>query len=226
MIAKQQGYHATFMPKPFKDKDGCGMHINYSLYDSTTDENLFYDEENDYLLSTLGYQCIAGSLTHAEECTLIFNPTINSYKRLNDSAKFAPHYICWGNKNRTALIRIPEIIAPQAARIEIRSPDALCDPYHTFALLIASALDGIENEIELPEETKEYAHNLSDKQRKARGIEELPQTLFHALIAAQKTSFLEKILGKKITDLYVDIKQGDCERFHQEITRWERKKYL
>jgi glutamine synthetase len=137
----------TFMPKPIQGINGSGMHVHQSLFQNQI--NAFFSQEDQYNLSPLAYQFLAGQLKHTRALSAIMAPTINSYKRLVPGYE-APVNICWGRVNRSALIRIPQINLnrPQSTRIELRCPDPLANPYLAFAAMLACGLDGIKNKIE------------------------------------------------------------------------------
>ena len=162
------GLYADFSPKPLADKPGSGFHINISLSDSSKKESV-----------------IAGILKHAEEITYYMNCTKGSYDRLG-SCK-APHYIAWGNENRSTLIRVPSTTNADASRIEVRSPDCECNVYLVFTLLIYAALDGIKNKLEPPEAVKENLFDVKDSP--SIKIKALPQNQDSA------SSFIREALG-------------------------------
>src|SRR5206468_2250856 len=142
-VALEQGVYASFMPKPFSDQPGSAMHTHLSLFEG--DRNAFHDASDQFQLSKVGKAFVAGLLTHAAEFTAVTDQWVNSYKRLWGGGE-APAYICWGRNNRSALVRVP-MYKPQkgnSTRVEIRSPDAACNPYLTYAVLLAAGLKGIE----------------------------------------------------------------------------------
>ena len=165
-VAIEQGVYATFMPKPFADHPGSGMHTHLSLFEG--DSNAFFDQSQTYQLSTVGRQFVAGLLTHAPEITAVTNQFVNSYKRLWGGHE-APNYITWGHNNRSALVRVP-LYKPgkgQSARIEYRAMDSAANPYLAFALLLAAGLKGIEEGYELPPEAEDTVWELSNQERRA-----------------------------------------------------------
>src|SRR3954447_21355524 len=179
-VAKQHGYHATFMPKPLFGENGSGMHTHQSLF--TGGRNQFFDGDDPWHLSTTGKQFIAGQLRHAREIAAVFAQWVNSYKRLVPGYE-APVYVAWSQRNRSALIRIP-LYKPgseQATRAEIRSPDPSCNPYLCFAGLLQAGLEGIEKGSELREPREPNLSHLSPDGRKGLGIEQLPETLGEAV---------------------------------------------
>src|SRR3954451_7512842 len=127
------------------------MHMHLSLFNG--EDNAFYDANDDYNLSTIAKQFMAGLLRHAPCITAIANQTVNSYKRLVPGFE-APVHISWARNNRSGVIRvpIPKRGTPLATRIEYRSPDPACNPYLAFSVLLAAGLRGVEREYELPVE--------------------------------------------------------------------------
>ncbi len=156
-VALEQGVYATFMPKPFTDNPGSGMHTHVSLFEG--DRNAFYEPGSGYQLSKLGRAFVAGLLRHAAEITAVCNQWVNSYKRLWGETERtagaggeAPAYICWGHNNRSALVRVP-MYKPHkgnATRIEFRSLDSACNPYLAFALILAAGLQGDRRGLRAP----------------------------------------------------------------------------
>src|SRR5919198_877415 len=149
-VAKQHGFHATFMPKPLFGENGSGMHTHQSLFKDG--RNKFFDGDDKWHLSEVGKAFIAGQLRHAREISAVFAQWVNSYKRLVPGYE-APVYVAWSQRNRSALIRIPlyKPGAEQATRAEIRCPDPACNPYLTFACLLQAGLEGIERGFDLPD---------------------------------------------------------------------------
>ena len=141
-IAAMHDVHATFMPKPLEGVQGSGMHLHLSLFKG--EDNAFFDANDPYHLSATAKSFMAGLLFHAAEITAITNQTVNSYKRLVPGFE-APVHISWARNNRSGLIRvpIPKRGNPMATRIEYRSPDAACNPYLAFSVLLAAGLKGI-----------------------------------------------------------------------------------
>ena len=166
-IALKYGLHASFMAKPIAGINGSGMHTHGSL--SKKGKNAFFDAdaENGTLPDTALYY-IGGLLKHAKAITRVANPTINSYKRLVPGYE-APCYISWSTTNRSALIRVPAARG-NSTRAEFRSPDPMCNPYLTFACMLAAGLDGIKNKIMPPESTDINIYHLN-----AEGPQETPK---------------------------------------------------
>ena len=178
--AASQGVYATFMPKPLEGVQGSGMHTHMSLFEG--DENAFFEGGDPLKLSKIARAFIAGLLVHGREITAITNPTVNSYKRLIPGFE-APVYVAWARNNRTALVRIPITKSGKAAstRIEYRAPDPAANPYLAFSVMLAAGLKGIEQGYDLPSEASSNVFELTDEERSAEGIAQLPQSLAEAL---------------------------------------------
>ena len=183
--AASNGLYADFSPKPIAGQAGNGMHINISYRNN----NMVTTEDNSQ--SLLKY-ILGGILSHVEEITYFLNPVENSYNRLGASK--APEYISWGKENRSTLIRVPSTKGTK--RLELRSPDPLCNPYLAFTLLINAAIEGIKNQIEPPAVTEE---NLFDEEvAKKCELKALPKSLSEAKRLAQNSSFVKKVFGELI----------------------------
>jgi len=224
-VAKQHGYHATFMPKPLFGENGSGMHTHQSLF--TDGRNAFFDGDDQWHLSAAGKGFIAGQLRHAREIAAIFAQWVNSYKRLVPGFE-APVYVAWSQRNRSALIRIP-LYKPgseQATRAEIRCPDPACNPYLTFATLLHAGLEGIEQGYELPEPMETNLYHLTPEQRRERGIVSLPETLGEAIDALSESELARKALGPHIFDRYIELKRKEWDEYRVQLTGWELERYL
>jgi glutamine synthetase len=224
-VAKQHGYHATFMPKPLFGENGSGMHTHQSLF--TEARNQFFDADDKWHLSDVGKQFIAGQLRHAREIAAVFAQWVNSYKRLVPGFE-APVYVAWSQRNRSALIRIP-LYKPgseQATRAELRCPDPACNPYLTFACLLHAGLEGIEKGYELPDPMETNLYHLTPGQRRERGIVSLPETLGEAIDELSRSELARKALGPHIFDRYVELKRKEWDEYRVQLTDWEMRKYL
>jgi len=224
-VAKQHGYHATFIPKPLFGENGSGMHTHQSLF--RDGRNMFFDADDKWHLSDVGKQFIAGQLRHAREIAAVFAQWVNSYKRLVPGFE-APVYVAWSQRNRSALIRIP-LYKPgseQATRAELRCPDPACNPYLTFACLLHAGLDGIEKGYELPDPMETNLYHLTPEQRRERGIVSLPETLGEAIDELSRSELARKALGAHIFDRYVELKRKEWDEYRVQLTDWEMKKYL
>ncbi|EKD48980.1 MAG: hypothetical protein ACD_64C00049G0001 [uncultured bacterium] len=218
---------ATFMPKPFQGKNGSGMHIHFSLWDITNNCNAFHDANDTAKLSKTAKHFLAGVLTHITELNALFNPTVNSYKRLIPGFE-APINLCWGTKNRSAMIRIPRAndTQPNAVRAELRSGDPMANPYLAFAALLQAGLDGIKKELPLADPVDESLYQISDEQRKARGIESLPRSLENAILLLQHSKIAKDILGECLLNEFVKNKKQEIAQYNTTITDWEIQTYF
>lgn len=222
-IAKRHGLHATFMPKPRMDINGSGMHINMSLHDKDG-QNIFADEGDELGLSQEAYWFIGGLMKHIKGMAAVTNPLVNSYKRLLPGFE-APVYIAWSDTNRSPLIRIPKVNG-EGKRIELRSPDSASNPYLTLAVCLMAGLDGIENKIAPPERVKDNLFAMTDEERAAAGIENLPYSLMAAVEELAKDEFILKVLGDHIAERYIAAKWDEWNRYHPQVSQWEIQEYL
>lgn len=221
-IARRNGLHATFMPKPLEGKSGSGLHMNISL--AKDGKNAFYDPEGPHGLSKTALSFIAGVMEHMDALTAVTNPLVNSYKRLVPGLS-APCYKAWSASNRSALIRIPAIPG-ERVRVELRSPDPACNPYLAFAVCMAAGLDGIRRGLTPPDEVCENLYTMSDEERKSLGIGSLPADLGAALQALRQDSFVLDVLGEHIARAYLAGKTAEWEAYRRQVSRWERDQYL
>ena len=216
---------ALFMPKPFIDHPGSGMHTHLSLLEG--EENAFYDPSGDYQLSRTGRHFIAGLLEHAREIAAVTNQHVNSYKRLWGGGE-APSYVCWGHNNRSALIRVP-LYKPEkrtAARIEYRALDPAANPYLALAVLIAAGLDGIERRLELVPEAEDNVWDLTDRERQVMGIEALPTSLASAVRLMRESDLVAGALGEEVFDYVVRNKEKEWREYRQQVTPQEIRQFL
>ena len=219
-VAVSQGIRASFMPKPFTDHAGSGMHTHLSLFEG--DQNAFYDAADELRMSKIGKHFIAGLLAHAPEITAVTNQWVNSYKRLAWGGE-APSYVCWGRNNRSALVRIPLFKPDKAgsARVEYRAIDPACNPYLAYALLLNAGLSGIEQELPLPMEAEDDVWALSDRERLAMGIESLPRNLESAIEIMQTSELVAETLGEHVFDYFMRNKRAEFDVYRQQVTPHE-----
>ena len=225
-VAEQAGIRASFMPKPFSDYAGSGMHTHMSLF--TGDTNAFYDAGEDYRLSKTAEHFIAGVLRHSEEITAVTNQWVNSYKRLAFMGGEAPSYVCWGRNNRSALIRVP-LYKPNmgsSARFELRSIDPACNPYLAYALIINAGLAGVEGEYELPEEAEDDVWSLTERERQALGIRPLPRNLDEAIRAMENSELAIDTLGEHVHEFFLRNKRAEFNEYRAQVTPMELSRYL
>ena len=210
-VALDQGCHASFMPKPFTEHPGSGMHTHFSLFEG--EKNAFYkDGSTSGELSKVGKSFIAGILKHAPEFIAVTNQWVNSYKRLHGGGE-APAKISWGAQNRDAMIRIPRYKPNKenSTRIEFRAPDSACNPYLAFAVTIAAGLKGVESGYEL-------------------GIDEspasLPADLNEAILAMQESELVRQCLGEHLFDYFLRNKRAEWLEYSKQVTAFELDRYL
>lgn len=224
-VARQNGLYATFMPKPLAGINGSGMHCHQSLFKGS--KNAFFSREDSRQLSDTAKHYIAGLLSHAEEMTLILNQWVNSYKRLVPGYE-APVYISWGQKNRSALVRVPNY-KPQkanAARVELRSPDPSANPYLGFAVMLAAGLDGIEKKMKLAEPIEENIYEMCDADKRKLNIESLPGSLSEAIEITSKSSLVKDVLGDHIFEKFLENKKMEWDAFRTHVSKYEVDRYL
>jgi glutamine synthetase len=228
-VAISHGVHATFMPKPFDEQAGSGMHTHISLFEG--ERNAFHDGSDPMHLSKVGRAFIAGLLTHAREYTAITNQWVNSYKRLFPKAlpgqiTESPAYVCWGHLNRSALVRVPAYGKPNSARVEVRSLDSACNPYLAYAVLLGAGLKGIEEGYELPPGAEDDVWALSHAERKAAGYQALPENLSEAIDVMAGSELIAEILGEHVFDFFLKNKRAEWEDYRNVVTPYERMRYL
>jgi glutamine synthetase len=224
-VAIKHGVYATFMPKPVFGINGSGMHVNQSLFKG--DKNAFFESKDKYHLSDVARCYIAGLLRHAPEITAITNQWVNSYKRLVPGYE-APVYVSWARRNRADLIRVPEYKSGRenATRIEYRSPDPACNPYLAFSVMLAAGLEGIEKGYELPPPVQENVHDMSDEERKKRGIGTLPADLLEAVHLTAKSKLVRKALGEHTFNAFIKNKLIEWDQYRSQVTQYELERYL
>ena len=221
-IAKRNGLHATFMPKPIAGVSGSGMHLTMSL--EKDGKNVFYNENDPSKLSDTAHKFTAGLLKYTPDMACFTNPTVNSYKRLIPGYE-APVYIAWSAKNRTPLIRIPGTRG-EYTRVELRNPDPSANPYLALAVCLAAGLDGIKEGTKPPKAVNRNVYEMTDEERKIFGIEKLPGSLIEAAKEFQKDTFIQEILGEDLSRKYIEAKASEYQDYRIQITDWEIEKYL
>lgn len=223
-IALTQNQIATFMPKPFSEYPGSGMHTHISLFEG--DKNAFYDPAGQYQLSVTGRRFIAGLLRHAREISAVVNQHVNSYKRLWGGGE-APSFITWGQK-QSALVRVPMYKPDKgnSARVEYRAIDSSANPYLSFAVLISAGLAGIEGKYDLVEEVEENVWALSNAERRVLGIESLPHSLKDALDVMAESELVANTLGEEAFDYLLRDSGQEWKQYRAQVTPWERQKSI
>jgi len=224
-IARQNGIYATFMPKPLSGINGSGMHVHQSIFQNS--KNLFYDKDDVYHLSKFAKCYTAGILKHIKEITVILNQWVNSYKRLVPGYE-APVYICWGQKNRSALVRVPKyrIGKENSTRIELRSPDPSCNPYLAFSVMLAAGMKGIEENLELELPMEENIYEMTPFERRNQNINVLPGDLYEAIQEFQKSKLMKETLGTHIFTKFIENKLIEWDQYRGIVSQYEYEKYL
>jgi glutamine synthetase len=224
-IALEHGIYATFMPKPLEQHDGSGFHMHLSLFEG--DRNAFHEPGSASGLSKVAESFIAGLLVHAREVTAITNQWVNSYKRLVAGFE-APIYVFWARNNQSALVRIPTIKKGKTSstRVEYRAPDAACNPYLAFSVLLAAGLTGVEQNYELPPEVSNNVFEMTSSERVAAGIERLPETLAEALDEMERSELVAEALGEHVFDWFLRNKRKEWDLYQHHVSRFELEGYL
>ena len=209
-VALEQGFYASFMPKPFTEHPGSGMHTHVSLFEG--EKNAFYDASAEFNLSKVARSFIAGILKHSSEITAVTNQWVNSYKRLQGGGE-APSLISWGHNDRSSLVRIP-MYKPNkenSTRIEFRSPDSACNPYLAYAVMLAAGLKGIEEKYEL-------VNNASP--------ESLPANLDEAIAVMEKSALVRETLGEHVFEYVLRNKRAEWQDYRRQVSAYELDRYL
>ncbi|MCP4116333.1 MAG: glutamine synthetase [Desulfobacteraceae bacterium] len=222
-VAQENGYYASFMPKPFKEYNRNAFHMHLSIQDQDGN-NIFYDADADHNLSSLARQFIAGILKYARETSVVMASTVNSYKAYVVE-KEAPIVRGWGFRNRSSMVRVPYTNSPQATRIELRNPDPAGNVYLQMATLIAMGLQGIREQLPpaAPDKGSTYKR---DYKMKVWDDRFLPRTLYEALVEAEASSFLKDVLGEKLYDNFMALKIQEWEDDRVHISAREQRHYL
>lgn len=224
-VARQNGIYATFMPKPLRTQNGSGMHLHQSLFRKK--RNAFYDPKDTLRLSKIARQYMAGLLRHAPEIASVTNQWINSYKRLVPGFE-APAYICWGSKNRSALVRVP-LDKPEKEmprRVEFRCPDPACNPYLAFAVMLRAGFMGIQHKYQLPPPVELDVYLLSEEERKSLGISCLPDSLYAAIELTSRSDLVRQTMGDALFEKFIQNKRIEWDNYRIQVTEYEIRKYL
>ena len=209
-VALEQGFYASFMPKPFTNHPGSGMHTHFSLFEG--EKNAFYDSKEEFNLSSVGRSFVAGLLKHAPEITAITNQWVNSYKRLQGGGE-APALINWGQSDRGALIRIP-MYKPKkenSTHIEFRSLDSAANPYLAFAVILAAGLKGVEGKYKL---------------EKSVNPQPLPANLNEAISFMEKSDLVRETLGEHVFEYVLRNKRAEWQDYRRQVSAYELDRYL
>jgi len=224
-LAERHDVRATFMPKPFADLTGNGCHAHVSLWNKSGAKNLFLDKKDkqELGLSSTAYSFLGGVIHNAEALTAFFNPTVNSYKRINGAvtrsgATWSPNTVTYSGNNRTHMIRVPD-----DGRFELRLMDGAANPYLMQAGVLAAGLDGLDNN---RNPGGAQFNNMYDEPHKAKGAKKLPLNLLDALRLLDKSKPLRAALGDDLIDAYVKLKNNEWQDFTAHLSEWERQNSL
>ena len=235
-VADRDETYASFMPKIFKGSICTGLHFNISIKSKKSDANIFYDSSTDDL-SAMGRHFTAGILNRIASFSLLLNPTINSFRRLASPSR-ATRHICWGPQNRSALIRIPPMHPENKSnemRIELRSPDMMCDPYLAIAAVLLMGLEGIKHHEELPEPVTRNLYMMDYDELLSHHLPKLPETLEKAIELFEQNELARQLLTDKQFERLIKAKKEEVAEYKKyiennditgEITEWELEKYL
>ena len=218
-IAEKHGLRATFMPKPFLNLTGNGCHAHVSVWDKSGKKNLFISKSDKLGLSKMAYKFLGGVLHSADTLAAIFNPTVNSYKRIDaqvtsSGATWSPNAITYGGNNRTHMVRVPDV-----GRFEMRLMDGAVNPYLLQAGILAAGLDGVAND---RDPGKPSSLNMYTEGHKATGVRRLPSNLLDAIRLFEKSKVLRATLGNELVDSYAKLKHQDWRSYSAAISQWER----
>ncbi len=222
-LAEKHALRATFMPKPFPSLTGSGCHAHVSLWDAKGKRNLFHDPKGELGLSRLAYHFLGGVLYSADALAAVFNPAVNSYKRIEaqttlSGATWSPNAISYSGNNRTHMIRIPD-----QDRFELRLMDGAANPYLIQAGVLLAGLDGIANKRD-PGERLDI--NMYTEGHKLGRVRRLPGNLLDAVRAFEASEVVRHGLGKAFVDSYVKLKLREWRGYASHITQWERDRTL
>ncbi|MDP4177890.1 MAG: type I glutamate--ammonia ligase [Bacillota bacterium] len=221
-IAQRHGLYASFMPKPIFGIDGSGMHINISLFKDG--KNVFALDKDPNELSPIAYNFIAGLLKNIKGIAAITNPLVNSYKRLVSGYE-APTYLTWSHKNRNSLIRVPANRGKET-RLELRCADLTANPYLVLACVLKAGLEGIKENLQPPAQSEADVFKMTEEERKAYGIDNLPNNLYEAVNFMKESILAKKTLGEHIFKSYVEAKAAEWDDYRIHVHDWEINNYL
>jgi glutamine synthetase len=222
-LARRGGMLVSFMPKPLENAPGSGLHMSQVLVDRQSGGDAFFDPSAPYKLSSIGGHFIAGQLAHARGLTAILAPLVNSYKRLAGGAE-APSRVTWARTHRGALLRVPESAAGHGTHLELRAPDPSCNPYLALAAMLKTGLDGLRNELPLPESADEIGDTAEGEGEDQANP--LPATLGEALEELNWDPVVREALGQPIFERFLAAKEREWTAFGRHISQWELDRYL
>jgi len=222
-VAAARGLVASLAPKPWPDAAGNGCHIHFSLWTADRTRNRFYDASAADSLSAEARSFMAGVLEHLPGLCGLTAPSFNSYRRISPQT-WSGAFRCWGHDNREAPVRAPSVfrgLEEASANLELKAADTTANPYLALGGLIAAGLDGLERGLEPPEPVELDPATLGEDERRARGIERLPQTQEAALDALAADPVLTAALGPTLTTSYLAVRRSEWETYSAEDEAFE-----
>ena len=223
-IASQHGVYASFMPRPFNDENGSGMHCHLSL--AKGEKNAFYDEHDELHLSAEGRSFLAGLIRHSPEITAVTNQWVNSYKRLVPGIE-APAYSIWTGGNWGDLVRVPPYQGrDDAVRLEYRAPDSACNPYLAFSVMLAAGMKGLEEDYDLGNPIKGDVDTMTPLEQAEAGVQRLPSNLGQALDLLRDSELVREALGDSVFHNFIRNKEIEWREFEATVTDYEVNRYL
>jgi glutamine synthetase len=222
-LAREQGYVATFMPKPYSHWAGCSLHVHLSLWDAAGERDLTASERDDVSLSEVGSRFLGGILDHVDALTGLGSPTVNSYKRLQPGT-WAPANTYWGYGNRSGVVRIPGV--GKRRHLEFRSPDNSAQPYLLLAGLLAAGADGIRRRLTPPPPFQGDIGHLTAAEVERHGIGSLPRSLPEALAALERDEVVAAAVGETALQHFLTVKRHELAMYETHVHPWEREMYL
>ena len=225
-LARRHGMIGSFMPKPFSNRTGSGAHFHISL-GNAQNRNLFMDanDPQGLKLSEMAYFFLGGLLKHARALAAVCAPTVNSYKRLVvgralSGATWAPAYIAYGDNNRTSCVRIP------GGRLEMRLPDAGCNPYLATAAIVAAGMDGVQKRLHPGKPNNSNLYESTPEELQKLGVGLLPQNLLEAIQALEADEVVREGLGPELAAEFIQLKRMEWTEYARHVSDWETDRYL
>ena len=221
-LAAEAGLAVTFMPKPFNDASGSGMHLHQQLHSVTTAANLFATPGGHHAVAASALNFIAGQLHHAPALLAVTSPLVNSYKRLASGYE-APATIGWAHENRSAFIRVAGLATARASQadVEVRGSDPACNPYLASAVLLRAGMAGIQGNMEAPQPVEDYVYAFEERDRMPLGGAVLPLSLGEALAAFGASGLMRETLGEHVFGRYFEMKRREWRTFQAQVSDWE-----
>jgi glutamine synthetase len=222
-LARDQGYVATFMPKPYAHWAGSSLHVHLSIWDADGQQDLTASNQDEVSLSDVGSWFLGGILEHLDALTGLGSPTVNSYKRLQPGS-WAPANTYWGYGNRSGVVRIPGV--GKRRHLEFRSPDNSAQPYLLLAGLLGAGADGIRRRLTPPPPFQGDIAHLTEEEVERYGIGYLPRTLSEALTALEQDEVVAAAVGEAALEHFLTVKRDELAVYETHVHPWEREIYL